>query len=351
MGYRFFFGLAVIAILANAGFGDIESIRFKSPSLEGNPLGNSSTRVTSVYLPPSYDEGGEFPVIYMLHGALGTHRNYIQNPGWIGDFPPGGIEGVLDRLITNGEMEPVIVVMPNGDSIYGGSWYTNSILNGNYEDYIVTDLVDFIDSNYRTVSERNGRTIAGYSMGGYGAFKLAMKHPDVYCAAASSAGPINFDVVIDVSSSVADNPDGYKGPNAGGVDTTMFYQMCAAFSPNLENPPWYVDLFIDHASVSLIDEVWQRVLQEDVYTLIPEYEERLRSLELLYFDAGTSDEYSNNLAADSVHKRLDQMGIPHEYRTFSGGHFSHEFTRIEVYFPLLANAMDSTSSTPNWEIY
>ena len=78
--------------------------------------------------------------------------------------------------------QPLIIVTPNAYNKYRGKFYTNSYLTGNWEDFITQELVDYIDTNYRTIQSAESRGIAGYSMGGYGALKLAMKHPDIYGA-------------------------------------------------------------------------------------------------------------------------------------------------------------------------
>jgi len=165
-----------------------------SPSLEGNLLGDPATREVIVYLPPCYNQGGNFPVVYLLHGYTGNARTFASdaNTGlyWPveSDFPEGGIYGLLNDLIIAGDLKEMIVVMPDASNMYGGSFYANSELTGNYEDYIVEDLVSYIDSNYRTIPSRDSRAIVGHSMGGYGAVKLAMKHPDVFGAVASHCG-------------------------------------------------------------------------------------------------------------------------------------------------------------------
>ncbi|MHC4356523.1 MAG: alpha/beta hydrolase-fold protein, partial [Planctomycetota bacterium] len=134
--------------------------------------GDPATREVIVYLPPSYNQGGNFPVVYLLHGYTGNARTFASN-AYTGfywpaesDFPEGGIYGLLNDLIIAGELKEMIVVMPDASNMYGGSWYANSELAGNYEDYIVEDLVSYIDSNYRTIPSRDSRAIVGHSMGG-----------------------------------------------------------------------------------------------------------------------------------------------------------------------------------------
>ena len=74
----------------------------------------------------------------------------------------------------------MIIVTPNADNSYDGSYYTNSYVTGNWEDFISQKLVDYIDANYRTIKSVHSRGIAGHSMGGYGAVKLALKYSHIF---------------------------------------------------------------------------------------------------------------------------------------------------------------------------
>src|SRR5438067_12746368 len=83
---------------------------------------------------------------------------------------------------AEGAIAPMIIVIPNGQDAYLGSFYVNSVTAGNWEDYIARDVVAYVDSHYRTVAGAEGRGIAGHSMGGFGALNLGLKHPDVFAA-------------------------------------------------------------------------------------------------------------------------------------------------------------------------
>ena len=152
-----------------------------------------------VYLPPSYQgaTARRYPVAYYLHGRGGDETN------WTG---VGGIAEVMDSLAATG-MPEMIIVMPDGDN----SWYatSNLLLDAagcrrmlrptadperdcvawpHYDDYIATDLVQHVDAKYRTAARRERRAVAGLSMGGYGAFTLALQYPATFGAAASHSG-------------------------------------------------------------------------------------------------------------------------------------------------------------------
>ena len=95
-------------------------------------------------------------------------------------------------LIAGGHVQPMILVMPDCFTRYGGSQYLNSRATGYYEDHLIQELVPHVEQNYRTKGAEY-RAVAGKSSGGYGALVLSMRHPDVFTALACHSGDINFD--------------------------------------------------------------------------------------------------------------------------------------------------------------
>src|ERR1035437_2057701 len=152
----------------------VEHIKIHGVALEGNLEGDAVDRDVIVFLPPSYskDEHTRYPVVYTLHGySIGaeqcTHEIHV----------PQTIEGAF----AQGANE-MIVVLPDSKTIYNGSMYSSSVTTGDFENYIAHDVVAYIDAHYRTIPERTSRGLVGHSMGGYGASRIGMKHPDVFSA-------------------------------------------------------------------------------------------------------------------------------------------------------------------------
>lgn len=203
-------------------------VKFHAKSLEGNPLGSPVDRELAVYLPPKYydDESLRYPVIYYLHGygaqpqrlsALEDVETFLGGKGIVktlkkvlgvglDDFPS---YRKFDQLILEGEMEPLIFVQPDAclhlktihdlsalgpyfDQMRKGSFYVNSPHTGNYEDYIIKDVINYIDSNFRTIPNRFNRGMVGVSMGAIGAINLSAKHPDKLIAASALSGAPQF---------------------------------------------------------------------------------------------------------------------------------------------------------------
>lgn len=117
---------------------------------------------------------GPFPVMYLLHGLSDDYSAWCRRTS---------IERYADEW-------PLIVVMPDG----GRGFYCDSLENprGAYESAIVKDLIGFVDNTFPTIAKREGRVIAGLSMGGYGAMKLAVKFPDLFSACVSHSGALTF---------------------------------------------------------------------------------------------------------------------------------------------------------------
>jgi S-formylglutathione hydrolase FrmB len=132
-------------------------------------------RAYTVLLPVGYDPGGprRYPVLYLLHGKSGDHTDWSKRTA-------------LREAVGNA---PLIVVMPDGDD----GWYVDWADGVHrYDGQVVRDLVPHVDGAYRTLAVREGRAIAGLSMGGYGALKIALAHPDLFVSAASLSGAVRF---------------------------------------------------------------------------------------------------------------------------------------------------------------
>jgi len=126
-----------------------------------------------VLLPHDYGSSRRFPVLYLLHGLYGDYKNWDTRTG---------VENYAKAV-------SFLIVMPDADD----SWYTNSatVPRDKFEDYVAKDLISEIDAKYRTIPERRARAIAGLSMGGYGAVKLALKYSDLFAFAGSLSGAFN----------------------------------------------------------------------------------------------------------------------------------------------------------------
>jgi S-formylglutathione hydrolase len=164
--------LAAIGTISAAAQSRIEIAAVHSPGLEPNLLGDSADQTVAIYLPAAYQTEPQkrFATIYFLHGFADTPAKGVAEI----------VQEHMDKLLATQTIEPMIVVAPNGLNRLLGSFYVNSQVTGNWEDYVARDVVAYVDSHYRTLPRPESRGISGHSMGGYGALMLGFKHPDVF---------------------------------------------------------------------------------------------------------------------------------------------------------------------------
>jgi enterochelin esterase-like enzyme len=122
----------------------------------------------NVYLPPDWCHLDDLPLLVMLHGYTGDNTHWVK---------AGHIDQAADALILAGEIAPLIILMPDGDD----SFYVDGTY-GNYETYVIDELVSAADESLPTIATRETRFIGGLSMGGYGALYLGLRHPDMFSA-------------------------------------------------------------------------------------------------------------------------------------------------------------------------
>ncbi len=152
----------------------IKTVQMKSSSLANNIVNEPLERTFYVCLPPSYnDSDKKYPVVYYLHGQA-------EMPS---DFPNTWFSKLFSEFEAGAK--EFILVCVDGLSNIGGAFYANSPVSGNWEDYVVEDVVTYIDKNYRTIIDCKSRGICGFSMGGFGTYNLAFRHPDKFCAVLS----------------------------------------------------------------------------------------------------------------------------------------------------------------------
>ncbi|MCC6364254.1 MAG: alpha/beta fold hydrolase [Bryobacterales bacterium] len=299
----------------------VERIKVHGQSLEGNLEGDSPDRDVSIYLPAAYqsDPARRFPVLYMLHGFTDDDARWFGfRKNWI------NLHAVLDQALAAGSRE-MIVVMPNAFTVYQGSMYSRSITTGDWETFVSRELVAFLDSHYRTLPSRASRGLAGHSMGGYGALRLAMKHPEVFsavylispcCLAPPSGGkPMPAAEAIKTPAEVV----------SADFLTKAMIASAAAWSPNPKNPPLFLDLPYKGGEVR--PEIFAKWAANAPLSMIDQYIPNLKQLTAIAFDAGRDD---SGIAAtirtlDSI---LSDYAINHVYEAYDGNHVNRVAERI-----------------------
>lgn len=326
--------LFLISVPAFAQNGSLVSDQVHAVSLERNLLGDSPDRTVIVYLPPGYEKQTKvrYPVVYWLHGYDGNSWNRPQiNTGKDG---MSRIREVVDRAIAEGKARPMIIVRPDASNKYGGSFYTNSATTGNWEDFITTELVNYIDAKYRTLPNVASRGIAGHSMGGYGAIKLAMKHPEIYgvvyglsaCCLGWSDTLLDNKIWNEVLS--FKTPEDVVNPSMG---VRNMIAASAAWSPNPAKAPWFLDtVFInENGSLRMVDDVHARWSANMPIAMADQHRTNLLRLRAIAFDVGRQDDRNLELNR-KLSEALKRNQIKHTFEEYEGEHSNKILERIET---------------------
>jgi len=319
-------------------FDSLDMVEIPAPSLENNLVGEPTERTITVYLPPSYNmPDRRFPVVYYLPG--------YGDSGIFGF----GLPGSMDSLIEEGKVNEMIVVVANGTSRMGGSFYANSPVTGNWEDFIAEDVVGYVDSHFRTMAQPESRGLTGHSMGGFGALNIAMHRPDVF-GAVYSMSPGLFDEnglaesqMFAYESLIRDFIEFESGLSAlsledakrrmRGSPQQFAISYGYAFAPNPDRHPPYYDYPFTEVDGQLVrdDEVWSE--WEGGYGGIADeaiqYKDNLLKLKGIVVDYGEHDEYSW-IPKGSVYfgEQLAAAGIPVKVEAYNGSHQGQLGTRI-----------------------
>lgn len=304
-----------------------------SRALEGNLAGDSPDRRVYVYLPPDYRQAWtrRYPVIYLLHGYQGSYRQ------WMAGGKEWNILDVMDNLIVQGKVREMIIVMPDANNRYGGSFYTNSVTTGNWEDFLTTDLVKHIDAKYRTLARAASRGIAGHSMGGYGAIKLGMKHPEIFGAVYGlSSCCLGWGGDLSADNHAWDTTLSFRvltdlEPNDDIYLAQAFMGLSAAWSPNPASPPFFVDYLVaGKGSIRKTNEsVYARWSANMPLAMVDQYRSNLGHLRGIAFDVGTQDQFAHiPLTSRALSQALRQNKINHTFKEYEGDHNNRVPERI-----------------------
>jgi S-formylglutathione hydrolase FrmB len=255
---RFLQVVLILFCFAAVASARVETVRFQSKLI-------SATLPYNVILPADYDTSRttRYPVLYLLHGLTGHYSDWVSR------------SNVADYAAEY----RMIVVTPEGND----SWYTDSatVTTDKYESYVLKELIPDVEQRYRTIEARYGRSIAGLSMGGYGAIKFGLKSPGTFAFAASMSGA--FGVTRFTEKEI-------------GARTDVLEKL---FGPAGSETRAGNDLF-------------------DIIQKLPS--NRVSALPYFYFDCGTEDvpfifSFNRQLSELMLEKK-----IPHEYRQMPGDH-------------------------------
>ena len=363
--------------------GTLVVLEHTSKILLGNPLGDPHVRKLGVWLPPQYDEGGtkggrggsgkRFPVFWDLVGFTGSG---LAHTGWkpFGDNVPERAA----RLIREQKMGPAIIVFPDCFTALGGNQYVNSSAIGDYADYLIQELIPFVDREFRTLARREHRGCFGKSSGGYGSMIHGMKYAKHWGAIAEHSGDAYFDFVYwhdwpNTLNTLAKHraanrkPGGvdvrresrYRGAAAGFDDgrikrcldqvwkkeklstaeghCIMNICMAATYDPDPKAPLGFRVPF-NLETGEAIPGRWNNWRRHDPVHLVEKYRANLRSLRGIYIDCGWRDQYHIHYGSRILSRRLAEAGIRHTYEEFDDDHSDVDY-RMDTSLPFLYRAL------------
>jgi S-formylglutathione hydrolase FrmB len=298
-----------------------EHIKIHGTALEGNLEGDAVDRDVIVFLPPSYNQQKHrrYPVIYALHGfSIGAEQ-------WTQEIHvPQTIEGAF----ADGAKE-MIVVLPDSKTEHGGSMYSSSVTTGDFETFISHDVVAYIDAHYRTIPDRMSRGLVGHSMGGYGAARIGMRHPDVFgslyimspcCLSARAAGPSNPELEKTLEA-VKTPEDSAKLPFFARAQLAS----AADWSPDPKNPPLYLDLPMKDGVPQ--PDVLAKWAANAPLAFVDQYIGNLKQYRAIAMDVGDQDPL--RVDAGKLHDVFDNYGIANSFEIFPGTHTSAVADRFQ----------------------
>jgi enterochelin esterase-like enzyme len=310
--------------------GSLNEVTIKSVALAENLIGEKTERTIIVYLPPAYDTSTKrYPVVYFLPG-FGNRSMDVSSED-------------INKLIQAGVIQEMIIVVVPGDNQLGGSFYVNSPVTGNWEDFVVQEVVGYVDNHYRTIARVESRGISGHSMGGFGSLNIATLHPDVF-GTVYSLSPGLYDKnglansqFFNVEYTIQKFLDGQKAVLAKPEDQQLEavlskqylnYQATAygyAFAPAPERPPFYFDYPYSESNGKLVrdDKVWKQWESGfgGIAAKIPQYKDNWLKLKGIVVDYGTKD--GNTWIIDGcvyLDQQLTGAGIQHEVAVHDGDH-------------------------------
>ena len=321
-----------------------------SKALRNNVLGDPTTRRVAVYLPEGYeDSGDDYPVLVDLVGFTGSGLAHFN-------WRPFGenVPQRLDRLVAEGKMGPVIAVFPDCFTSLGGNQYINSSAMGNWEDFLIDEMLPAIELQFRARQGRENRAIFGKSSGGYGAITHGLRRADAWGAVACHSGDMGFlmcyapdfpkllDTLAEHDRDIAKLFAHYQEKpklNRDDLHMIMAMAMAASYDPD-PGAPMGIRLPVDLFTGEMDQYRWEQWLVHDPVEMVKksEYQDNLRSLNGIYIDCGSKDQYALVYGARALVKELDKAGIAYQYEEFDDDHTAVDY-RQDISFPFLYEAL------------
>jgi S-formylglutathione hydrolase FrmB len=314
--------------------GQIKIDKFHSRVLKNNPLNDPSVRDIITYLPENYSKSLSkgYPTVFLLPAFGNNNYSSInKNPFSLTIFQ------TLENLISESKCGEMIIVVVDCFNKFGGSQYINSSAIGHYKDYILEEIIPFVNSKYNIAN----KSLLGKSSGGYGAVTIGMENPKIFKAIAAHSFDSAFEYCY-----LPDFPIAFKvlkkagGPKkwltnfwnkenkSGKTDliTLNILSMAAHYSPKKTNGTKVgLNLPFDLNTGEIDEQVWLEWKNKDPIKMIDKFKDNLKGIDLLFFDCGKDDEFNLFIGTKVFSEKCKRFGRKHEYIQYDGGHFNTSF--------------------------
>jgi S-formylglutathione hydrolase FrmB len=324
--------------------GRLHRLVLDSRILKDNPLGDPATRELFVYTPEHAADG--LPLLVDLPGFNSAGPDHVSRRN-IGENVPER----LDRLIGSGAMPRCVVAFPDCMTALGGNQYINSAGTGRYMDYLVDEVVPFVENTFGC-GGTGRRGVFGKSSGGFGALWHGMTRPDVWSAVSCNSGDMDFEAVYRAGIYAAVRTlERWGGSverffsyfdNAAKVrpderSCRMHLALAATYDPDPQ--AWRgIRLPCDLRTGQFDARRWDAWLAHDPVLAPDACLRKLGRLAALWIDCGSRDQYFLNLGARRFCERLSRLGIAHAYEEYPDEHLDVDY-RMDRFLPVLAKAL------------
>ncbi|MGC8561981.1 MAG: alpha/beta hydrolase-fold protein [Thermoplasmata archaeon] len=315
---------------------EVKKFMVNGRSLRGNRVGDPVEREVIV-LERNVKE--TTPALIGLAGFFGSSISFLNRSYSSHDF-----FRALERISEN-KTNSFLIFLPDSMTSYYGNQYVNSTAVGNYEDFIVKDIVSFINNKYG----KRKIGLFGKSSGGFGSYNLASRHPEIFGGFVDVSGDSGFEYCY-----LKDFPDAISKlegttvqkfmkqlnekprPDGSELNTMNTIAMAAFYSPN-GNPGLGFDLPFDTKYHIFREEIWKKWLEFDPLRNVEKRLENIRDQKII-LQVGRKDEFSINVGMKGMSKLLARNKIRHEYKEYDVGHFGIEYL-YEESLPSLIDAL------------
>lgn len=306
----------------------LEVVTLPSEALKNNPLHDPATRLVPIFLPAQATNGARLPVVYYLPGYGNSADKFITNSNiWL---------KFTQKLAD--EVTPIVLVVADGKTRWGGSQYLNSRAQGNYADFVCDEVVRAVETRHPAAKMGVRRIIAGHSSGGFGALRLGSARQKLFDAVIALSPDSDFTTshlplvkVASVAHAPLANIQKWVAgelPVSKNGDLNYALGLSSAYAPRAWPQRGEIEWLYD-AQGNFQESVWQRWLANDPLTVVQKNSQAFRPLQRIYLEGAAQDEYAANVGARKIYEVLQKRAAPCTFYEPPGHHSDHVRERLQ----------------------